>query len=291
MTDSAYVRDVSGDTFQQQVIAESHDVLVLVDFWAPWCGPCRALAPLLSRLAETYAGKIRVAKVNTDIEQAIATQFQIRGIPAVKFFRNGHVVGEFVGVQPESAIKALIDKFLPNEIDELIQRSIALQRDGRTEQAEALLREAVTREPNNDELKLALAGLLGSRVTDHSRIEEARSLLDSISIGSGKSSDVEALRSWLDLSYAALSAPPTEVLERAIAANEGDCSARFGLGARLAVAGDYEPAMGQLLEIVQRDRSFRDDIARRTLVGLFATLGHQHPLTIKYRTLLARALN
>ena len=291
MTDSAYVRDVSGDTFQQQVIAESHDVLVLVDFWAPWCGPCRALAPLLSRLAETYAGKIRVAKVNTDIEQAIATQFQIRGIPAVKFFRNGHVVGEFVGVQPESAIKALIDKFLPNEIDELIQRSIALQRDGRTEQAEALLREAVTREPNNDELKLALAGILASRVTDHSRIEEARSLLDSISIGSGKSSDVEALRSWLDLSYAALSAPPTEVLERAIAANEGDCSARFGLGARLAVAGDYEPAMGQLLEIVQRDRSFRDDIARRTLVGLFATLGHQHPLTIKYRTLLARALN
>jgi putative thioredoxin len=291
MADSVYVRDVSGDTFQQKVIAESHEVLVLVDFWAPWCGPCRALAPVLSRLADIYAGKIHIAKVNTDIEQALATQFQIRGIPAVKFFRNGDVVDEFVGVQPESAIKALIDKFLPNEIDELLQRSIAMQRDGHTEQAEALLREAVTREPNNDELKLTLARLLGSSVIDHSRIEEARDLLNSISIGSGKRSDVEALRSWLDLSYAALSAPPTEALERAIAANEADCSARFGLSARLAVAGDYEQAMGQLLEIVQRDRSFRDDIARITLVGLFTTLGHQQPLTIKYRTLLARALN
>jgi putative thioredoxin len=290
MADTVYVRDVSGDTFQQKVIAESHDVLVLVDFWAPWCGPCRTLAPVLSRLAETYAGKIHIAKVNTDTEQALATQFQIRGIPAVKFFRNGHVVSEFVGVQPESAIKALIDKHLPNRIDELIQRSTELQRDGHAEQAEALLREALMREPN-DQPKLALARLLGSSGADHSRIEEARGLLDSISISSGKGSDVEALRSWLDLSNAALTAPPTEALELAIGANEADSSARFGLGARSAVAGDYEPAMGQLLEIVRRDRSFRDDLARKTLVGLFSTLGHQHPLTIKYRALLARALN
>ena len=291
MVDSTYVRDVSGDTFQQQVIAKSHDVLVLVDFWAPWCGPCRALAPVLFRLAETYAGKIHVAKVNTDVEHALATEFQIRGIPAVKVFRNGHVVGEFVGVQPESTIKALVDKFLPNEIDELIQHANRLQRDGHTERAETLLREALTREPGSDQLKLALARLLGIGGVNHLRIEEARGLLDSISIGSGKGPDIEALRSWLDLSDAALLAPPTEALERAIRANKADSSARFELGARLALAGDYEQAMGQLLEIVQEDRSFRDDIARRTLVGLFGTLGHQHPLTIKYRALLARALN
>ncbi|HLF23287.1 MAG TPA: thioredoxin, partial [Burkholderiales bacterium] len=199
MTESTFVRDVSGDTFQARVIEKSRDVLVLVDFWAPWCGPCRALAPVLSRLADAYAGKIRIAKVNTDIEQALAAQFQIRGIPAVKLFRSGQVVGEFVGVQPESAIKTLIDRFLPNETDELIRRSAALTRDGDATHAEALLREALARDAGNDRIRLELAKQLADGEANRARIEEAHNLLDSLSIASGLGSEADALRLRLDL--------------------------------------------------------------------------------------------
>lgn len=291
MSESTFVHDVSSDTFQARVIEKSHNILVLVDFWAPWCGPCRALSPMLDRLADTYAGKFHVAKVNTDVEQELAVQFQVRGIPAVKLFRNGQVVGEFIGVQPESAIKALIDRFLPDETDDLIRRSAALERDGKTSDAETLLREALARDTSNDRIKLELAKLFVDHNADRARIDEARALLASLSVASGVGSEVDALRFRLDLLAAAVSAPPTEDLERAIAANGADSTARFQLGARLAASGDFEPAMGQLLEIVRRDRSFRDDVARKTLVGLFNSLGQQHPLSIKYRAQLARALN
>jgi len=264
---------------------------VLVDFWAPWCGPCRALAPMLDRLAHAYAGKFHVVKVNTDIEQELAARFQIRGIPAVKFFRDGHVVSEFAGVQPESAIKTMIDKFLPNETDELIQRAVVLTRDGDAAGAEAFLRDGLTRDGNNDRLKFELAKQLGNDPTDRPRVEEARALLDSLSIVSGVAPDVDALRLRLDLLIAALSAPPREELERVVGANGSDSRTRYQLAAHLAAADEYEPAMDQLLEIVRRDRSYRDDIARKTLVELFNSLGRQHPLSIEYRALLARVLN
>lgn len=290
MSNSNYVRDVSSDTFQVEVVEKSKDVLVLVDFWAPWCGPCRVLAPVLQRLADRYAGKLLVAKVNTDAEQALAVQYQIRGIPAVKLFRNGGVVGEFVGVQPESAIKSLIDRFLPDEVDELIQKSATLLNNGKAGQAEVLLREALTREAPDDRIKLELARLLGeSRTADSARIEEARALLDSLSGATG--TVVAPLKVRLDLLYTALKAPPSADLERAIEANPGDSTARYQLAARLVATGDYGSAMDQLLNLVRRDRAFRDDIARVTLVGLFQLLGQQHPLAIEYRTQLARALN
>ena len=292
MTDSNYVRDVSGNAFQAQVIEKSRDVLVLVDFWAPWCGPCRALAPVLQRLADSYAGKLLVAKVNTDVEQALAVQYQIRGIPAVKLFRNGGVVGEFVGVQPESVIKSLIDRFIPDEVDELIQKSSTLLNDGDSAQAEALLRGALARETPDDRVKLELAKLLGDDPTANgARIKEARALLDSLSPASAEGTAIAALKVRLDLLDAALKAPPSPDLERAIEATPGDSMARYQLAARLFVTGDYGSAMDQLLDIVRRDRTFRDDIARTTLVGIFQVLGQQHPLSIKYRTQLARALN
>lgn len=294
MTESPNVVDVTAADFAQQVIEKSREFPVLVDFWAPWCGPCRMLAPILDRLADVYAGKLQVAKVNTDVEQELALKFQIRGIPAVKLFRRGQVVGEFVGVQTESAIRALVEPFLPTEVDGLLEQSAQLTRDGKTAEAAALLREAAARHPQDDRLKLALAELLVSSPSadgDHERLAETQALLDSLSLRAGADPEAETLRARLDLMRAVADAPPIDKLERDVDDNAAGNDARFALAARLALAGDYPRAMDQFLEIVRRDRAFREDGARKALVGLFNLLGRQHPLSIKYRGLLSRALN
>jgi putative thioredoxin len=294
MNESHYVVDVTGADFSQQVVDKSHEVPVLVDFWAPWCGPCRMLAPILHRLADAYAGKLYVAKVNTDVEQELALKFQIRGIPAVKLFRRGEVVGEFVGVQTESAVRALVEPFLPNEIDDLLEQSALFTRDGKISEAIALLRESTARHPQDDRIKLALAKLLVSLAPAdgvRERLGESQALLDSLSLRAASDPEVETLRMRLDLMRAVTEAPTMDKLERTVNDDAGNNDARFALAARLALTGDYQRAMDQFLEIVRRDRSFRDDGARKALVGLFNLLGGQHPLSIKYRGLLSRALN
>ena len=294
MAESPYIADVSGADFSQRVVDGSREAVVVVDFWAPWCGPCRMLGPILERLAEDYAGKLIVAKVNTDVEQELAQEFHIRGIPAVKIFRHGKMVNEFVGVQPESAIRALVEPLLPNEVDAVIERASVLARDGKTVESAALLREAAGSDPQDDRIKIELARMLVTEpVSQNHRasLEECRGLLDSLSLRSSADPEVERLRARLDLQYAAADAPPVEDLKRVVQNSPGDNVARFQLGARQALVGEFEPAMEQFLEVVKRDRSFGDDAARKALVGLFNSLGNKHPLTNKYRVLLSRQLN
>lgn len=294
MTESPYVAEVSGADFAARVIEKSHETPVLVDFWAPWCAPCRMLTPILEGLANEYAGKLFVAKVNTDIEQELALEHRIRGIPAVKLFRNGQVVDEFVGVQPEPAIRALVDRFVPGEIDALIDRALALEKTGQSAEPAALLRQALDREPGNDRAKIALARLLCGHLPGddiHTRLEECQALLDSVSIRSSADPDAEAVRARLNLWRAVDGAPSTQELERAVTTNPDDHAARYRLATRLALAGQYEPALEHLLEIVRRDRRFGDDAARKAMLGVFSLLGNQHPLANKYRALLSHALN
>lgn len=294
MADLPHTADVRGADFPTLVIQRSYQTPVLVDFWAPWCAPCRMLSPILERLADDYAGKLFVAKVNTDTEPELARQYQIRGIPAVKLFRNGEVVGELVGVQPESTIRALIDRFAPNEIDASIERAAALGKAGQTADAVALLREALDKDATNDRAKIALAQLLCGQTPSgdiQARLQECAKLLDSLSVQSAGSPDVERLRLRLDLWRVVAGAPPRAELERVVAANPGDLRARYQLAAHLALAGDFEAAMEHLLEIVRRDRKFDDDAGRKMLVGMFHLLGNRHPLVTKYRALLSRTLS
>lgn len=294
MSESPYVTPVTRAEFSRRVLDESREVPVLVDFWAPWCGPCRMLSPVLDQLAADYEGKLRVAKVNTDVEQELATEFQIRGIPAVKLFRHGRVVGEFVGVQPAPAIRSLVEPFLPNEADALIEQSATLAHAGKAGEAAALLREAAAHSPQDDRIKIELAKLLVALPPDHdsrARLEECQKLLESLTLRSSTNAEVDKLRTRLDLLRAVVDAPPVEELKRLVRDNADDSAARFQLAARLALAGEFEPAMNQLLAIVERNRSYGDDAGRRALVGLFNLLGNQHPLTSKYRALLSRQLN
>ena len=188
MADANYVYDVTTENFETLVLQASQQHPVLVDFWAPWCGPCQSLSPILEKLAAEYAGAFTVAKINTDDEQMLASQFGIRSLPTVALLYDGQVVDHFMGLQPESTIREMLDRHVQAPADEDIDQAQAALKSGDAEQAVALLQQKIEQEPDNHELKAELASALllaGST-------EDARQILDALS---GDATDSDAAKS------------------------------------------------------------------------------------------------
>jgi putative thioredoxin len=280
MSDSPWVVDVGDADFETAVIDRSHATPVVVDFWAPWCGPCRALGPLLERLAQEHAGAFVLAKVNVDEAPGVAQAFGIQGIPAVKAFRDGMLMAEFVGAQPEPTVRKLLEVVLPNEIDRLV----AAATDQAPAEAEATLRAALECEPRHPKALLALARLVAGR----GDVAEALRLLDLVAPPSPLVAEAE--RFAAELRTRGDGAGDESALRARIAADPGDLEARLALGRTLAALGRHEDALGELLAVVQREPRFDDDAARKAMVDLFAVLGSDHPLTERFRGELAKAL-
>ena len=249
--------DVSETNFQTAVIERSRSVPVVVDFWAQWCGPCRQLGPLLERAVAARAGKIELAKVDVDANPMLARTFRIQGIPAVKAFRDGAVVDEFVGVQPAPAVEQFLDSLLPTEADQLVARG-----------DEESLRRAVELEPGRADAAVPLARLVHARGQE----DEALALLARVPgsfAGDGLSARIE-----LERAARAGSAPEAPDLSDAFAALD---------------AGDQQRALDQLLEALPSSDGAKDDI-RRIVVGVLDELGVEHPLARETRRRLASAL-
>lgn len=294
MADSPFIFDATRTDFASRVLEQSRARPILVDFWAAWCGPCQMLMPVLARVADDYGGRFHLAKVNTDAERELATEYGIRSLPTVKLFRNAAVVDEFLGVQPESAIRALIDRHLPRSADPIIERALAALHTGQADQALQLLRAAVAEDTSYDRPKIELVRQLLALPLDGNnaeRLAESEKLLGSLSAAKRADPEVAALRTRLQFLRVAASAPPLAQLEHALAGDPTNAEARYQLSAYKVLTGDYEPAMQQLLEVVRRDRRFGDDAGRKGLVDLFTLLGNNDPLVAKYRDLLSRALN
>lgn len=276
--------DVGQHNFREVVLEGSKRTPVVIDFWAPWCGPCQALKPILEKLAAEYAGRFILAKVNSDENQDIAASFGVRGIPAVKAVVDGKLVDEFVGAQPESQVRAFIDRILPSPADLECKRAAQLVADGKPEEAAALLQQLVEQHPRHARARVTWVEALLAL----DRTQEARTAFEPLLHTGSDDAQIRELKARLE--FAGTGSGDSASLESRIEANPGDMEARLELARTLVKQQAYEPALAQLLEIVRRDRKFGDDIGRKTMIEVFNLLGGQGELVGTYRRLLSSAL-
>lgn len=273
--------DVGLADFQQAVLEESRHRPVLVDFWAPWCEPCKALKPVLEKLAAEYGGKFLLAKINSDDNQELAARYGVRGIPSVKAFIDGEPVDEFSGALPESEVRAFLDRLVPGPADELRIEAAELRLAGDVSAALQKLADASKIDPSHVGVRLDAAEIM----LDLNEADEARRLI----AGVADDADARVPQLKARLQFMEAAGEDEAALAARVAANENDLDARLKLANLLVAAGKYEAGMDQLLEIVRRDRGFGDDIGRKTLLSVFDLLGGGE-LSSRYRRMLASAL-
>lgn len=282
-----YSLDVNEQNFNEVVINAPQGTPVIVDFWAPWCGPCRMLKPILEKLAEEYAGKFILAKVNSDENSALAGKYGVRGIPNVKAFRDGKIVDEFSGALPERAVREFIDRLVPSAGDLLRAEALELYARGEHAAALAKLETALEIDPANDRVRVTAAQWLA----DRGDLERAEQLIAALHPATRAEPEVAGLIARLEFLSDTRNLPPPETLTARIAANPDDLDARLALARHFVTQSEYEPALDQLLEIIRRDRKFGDDIGRKTMLSVLNLLGGQGELVSRYRRLMASALN
>jgi len=283
----AHVVDVNGANFEQVVLEGSTKAPVVLDFWAPWCAPCRALGPVLEKLAAEYAGRFTLAKVNSDDNPALAAQFGVRGIPSVKAVVNGELVDEFAGALPEPMVREFIERILPSPSEKLRLQAAEIYRATRdAARSLELLARAAELDPQNEAVRIDRA----ERCLDLGRLDEVRALLDSVSGLAQMDERVVALRARLALAEGAARAGDIAGLKARVEADAGDLEARLQLANAYVGRREYRDALEHLLEIVRRDRKFKDDVGRRTMLEIFTLLGADHALTGEYRKRLASAM-
>ncbi|MGF1547619.1 MAG: thioredoxin [Thiotrichales bacterium] len=278
MADSPYVFEATAADFAEKVLHASRERPVLVDFWAAWCAPCRALMPVLAKLADEFQGQFAVVKVNTDEQQQLAQQYGVRSLPTVKVFRNGGVVDEFMGAQPEGTIRALLDRHLVRESDAIHDAALAALERGDIAAAQQLLEQAHAIDPQRATVTVTLARVL-AQTGAMARAEELLEALDPETKGDA---EVAGLLAELQFLRESAALPPLATLEAAIANDPKDFASLYGLALHHIVSGDLVTAMDHLLALMQRGRSYRDDLGRKTLLKLFDMLGDD-PIVATYR--------
>jgi len=284
------VKDTTTQTFMKDVIEESRRQPVLVDFWAPWCGPCKQLTPVLEKAVRAAKGKAKLVKMNIDEHPAIPGQMGIQSIPAVIAFVNGQPADGFLGAVPESQVMAFLERLTKQELGgedkELLKAADAALAAGDATGATELYSEIVASDPTNIH---ALAGLARCQV-EAGDIEKAKQTLAQVPEAKRGEAPVAAARAAIEVAEQAATLGPVEELEQKVAANPLDHQARFDLAVALNASNRRQESLDHLIEIVRRDRKWNDDGARKQLVQFFEAWGPTDENTVAGRRRLSSIL-
>jgi putative thioredoxin len=291
--DANLIKNSSTATFMADVIDASHDAAVVVDFWAPWCGPCKQLGPALEKAVRDAKGAVRLVKINIDENPDLAQQMRIQSIPAVYAFKDGRPVDGFVGALPDSQVKQFIGKLAAGASKGAspIAEAVALAKEalsaGDLPRAANIFAQVIQHDPGNID---ALAGLARIAIAKKD-LKQAREILAKVPAEHANHADITAARTGLELAEAgAKAAGAIGELKARLERDPKDHQARLDLASALFAAGDREPAIDQLLEAVRRDREWNDQAARKQLVKFFEAIGLGEPLTVQSRKRLSSIL-
>lgn len=284
------IKNSSTAEFTKDVIEASQEVPVIVDFWAPWCGPCKQLTPVIEKVVRGYAGKVRLVKINVDQNQAIAGQLQVRSIPTVYMFRHGQPVDGFAGAQPESAIKKMIDKHvaedLQTSISDVLETGDELLEAGDLQSAVEVFAAVLQEDQSNVD---ALAGLARCYLQSGDS-DRARQTLELVPPEKRNNVRVESVVAALALAEKSTDSSEITALRQTVEADPADLQARFDLAVGLAAGQDREEGMHLLLDLIKYNRDWNDDAARKQLIELFEAWGPKEPLVLEGRRKLSAIL-
>ncbi|RON79015.1 thioredoxin [Pseudomonas chlororaphis] len=286
--DTPYIFDASTADFDQSVIENSFHKPVLVDFWAEWCAPCKALMPMLQQIAESYQGELLLAKVNCDIEQDIVARFGIRSLPTVVLFKDGQPVDGFAGAQPESAVRAMLEPHVqmpPPKAADPLEQAEALFAEGRIADAEATLKVLLGEDNSNARALILYARCLAER----GELGEAQTVLDAVT-GDEHKAALAGAKAQITFLKQAADLPDSAELKSRLAQDPQDDEAVYQLAIQQLARQQYDAALDALLKLFIRNRSYNEGLPHKTLLQVFELLGNDHPLVTTYRRKLFAAL-
>jgi putative thioredoxin len=278
--------ETSAQSFKDDVIDPSMQIPVIVDFWAPWCAPCKSLGPTLEKLEQAYGGRFKLVKVNSDDEQQLSAHFKVKSLPTVFAVVGGRIVDQFQGALPEGKIREFIDRLMPNPAD--IETDLAFQAIEAGDQPKAMdhAKKAISLDPRNDAARLLYAQLL----LQANEPAAAQAQMDALSSQAKLDPQSIEIAQAIAAAVQANQLPPNPALEAKIAANPMDWSARLEMAQYCMEYKAWEQALTQLLEIVKKDRTFQEDIGRKKMIEIFDLASAQPDLVGAWRRKLSAAI-